>query len=82
VEKTVRNVKRATTKRRIGPPDEISIESPPPEAVKTFDTKYRAIPSNPERRISPRPYIQRTRFPEAERSVRPWRKTFHTSLMK
>jgi hypothetical protein len=38
VENTVRKVKSATTKRRVGPPEEISIDSPPPEAVNTFDT--------------------------------------------
>jgi hypothetical protein len=55
VEKTVRNEKRTTTNRRVGPPDEISIESPPLEAVNTFETKYSAIPSKPERRMSPNP---------------------------
>jgi hypothetical protein len=48
--------KSATTKSSVGPPEEISIESPLLEAVNTFETKYSAIPSKPERRMSPSPY--------------------------
>jgi hypothetical protein len=39
VEKTVRNVKSTTTKMRIGPPEEISIDSPFAEVLNTRDTK-------------------------------------------
>jgi hypothetical protein len=39
VEKRVFIVKRTTTKINMGPPDEISMESPPELAVNTRETK-------------------------------------------
>jgi hypothetical protein len=39
VEKRVLIVKRTTTRIKMGPPDEISMESPPELAVNTWETK-------------------------------------------
>ena len=55
VEQTVRKLKSAITDNRILPPELISMDSPPEDAVKTCDTKYRAVPSRPESSIKPNP---------------------------